>query len=247
MRPAPPSSARRRRMAALRARPRPRPRRSGRRWTSPASRRAWAGPRPSRSAIARFRPRPAAGAGTVRRSACACGTPPRSRAGSAGARRGGRRRPRATPAQRRPSRCARPLRVDIRRLTSVSSPSGRRAGARPRRWRRCRSITAPTEIAASATTAIRIGTSGEEPPPLDCRLDRGLRAGLAPRLPPWLEPLSGLPCPCRRRCLVPATRRRCRASDDDPLSSSASLQMDPCCRARGASRRSPGLSPFGAR
>jgi hypothetical protein len=34
-----------------------------------------------------------------------------------------------------------------------------------RRWRRCLYITAPIEIAASAAMPIKIGTSGEEPPP----------------------------------------------------------------------------------
>jgi hypothetical protein len=37
----------------------------------------------------------------------------------------------------------------------------------PGRWRFCLITTAPIEIAARTATAIRIGTSGEEPPSLD--------------------------------------------------------------------------------
>jgi hypothetical protein len=40
--------------------------------------------------------------------------------------------------------------------------------AGPRRWRRCLYITAPTEIAARIAMPTSIGTSGEEPPSLDC-------------------------------------------------------------------------------
>ena len=37
-----------------------------------------------------------------------------------------------------------------------------------RRWRRCLYITTPTEIAARTAMPTKIGTSGEELPPLDC-------------------------------------------------------------------------------
>lgn len=75
------------------------------------------------------------------------------------------------------------------------------------RWRRCLTITAPTETAARARMAIRIGTSGEEPPsppegvgapactPADAEL---VEAPLAP--------LSGLLCcPVARSLLLPGT------------------------------------------
>ncbi len=61
--------------------------------------------------------------------------------------------------------------------------------------RRALSITAPTEIAASTSTPIRIGTSGEEPPlPVD---DAEAPAWLVRCAPPALgpaEPSCGLPC-----------------------------------------------------
>jgi hypothetical protein len=65
----------------------------------------------------------------------------------------------------------------------------------PPAWRRRRTITAISEIPARAKIAIRIGTSGEEPPSLS-------EAGAPTWLPccGWAgffpeEPLPGLPCP----------------------------------------------------
>lgn len=70
-------------------------------------------------------------------------------------------------------------------------------GGRPPRWRRCRINTAPTEIAASTATAIRIGTKGEESPPLS-EVGAGDEVltwllGCNPAFPPPLGLVSGLP------------------------------------------------------
>lgn len=62
----------------------------------------------------------------------------------------------------------------------------------PLRLRRWRITTTPTEIAARTAIAIRIGTSGEEPP-LSCWA-AGLPDGFAPGFAFWPEAFSGLPC-----------------------------------------------------
>lgn len=67
----------------------------------------------------------------------------------------------------------------------------------PWRWRRTRIARTAIEIAARTAIAIRIGTTGEELPPLS--LEAGVAGDWLFCCTPGLwrpgEPLSGLPCP----------------------------------------------------
>lgn len=64
------------------------------------------------------------------------------------------------------------------------------------RWRRCLTIIAPNEIAARIAIAIKIGTTGEDPPPSPCGAGFPLAwsAGCTPFVEVPDEGLSGLPC-----------------------------------------------------
>src|SRR5690606_3307163 len=61
-------------------------------------------------------------------------------------------------------------------------------------WRRLRTRTAATEIAVRAAIAIRIGTSGDEEPPLALGPEPSSAAAAPPTEPsPLREPSPGLP------------------------------------------------------
>ena len=179
-----------------------------------------AGPRPSRSGRGCCRRRPASGAGTVRRSASPAGRRPRSCAGTAPARREAGRaapasartraqRPTHVPAPIGPCRSAHRL-ARLRRERGAGAVAAGAAGGSPRRRPRSRRARA---------TAIRIGTSGEEPPSSvasgvdsSCGVLAGCTFAVAGRVVAlaWATLAR-----CRRRC--PA--RAARPSDDGGASS----------------------------
>ena len=149
---------------------------SRRRRTSRTGRLWSAGPRSRRSGPGCCRPRPPSGAAAVRGSASPAATTPQKLAGHGcrgrGTRSGrehGQRQRQHEDAHLQPpgrfprlphglARFRRGGRAGLAELSPEPSPG-------PSPWRRWRISTTASEIAARTTIAIRIGTSGEEPPP----------------------------------------------------------------------------------
>ena len=169
----------------------------------------------------------------------ACGaTPQKLRGHGAGASARGRgQRRRARDRDRRQSTRDSPLQAPAASAARASSAFGESGAAGAAPLATLAIITTPTEIAASARIAIRIGTSGEEPPSSDeeaVSTWRSLAAcctsGLGGRV---ALPLSGLPCPVppplpvRRR--APTFLRRFRFRRLSPDSAPNPLRRS--CRA----------------
>ena len=96
----------------------------------------------------------------------------------------------------------------------------------PRPRRRCLTITTPTEIAASTAMAIRIGTRGEEPPPLcEAGAPVGWPVVCTGGLPLPVGPLPGLPCPVPLS--LPATGEPLPFDDEPPAEDPAPDEFEP--------------------